>query len=109
MYKYTSDGTRQSFVEGEPLARPVTGCAQPPQLCGDRAARLLFPFPHFAKKQLPPHPCAALLTFCEVSLHDKLPGNAGVIGAGLPKHVLAPHALETREHILQRVVECMAD
>jgi hypothetical protein len=31
-----------------------------------------------------------------------------VVGAGLPEHIAAAHALEPGEHILQRVVERMA-
>ena len=38
---------------------------------------------------------------------DELRGDARVIGAGLPEHVLSAHALEAAEHVLQRVVERM--
>ena len=37
-----------------------------------------------------------------------LRGDAGVIHAGLPEHVLAAHALEADQHVLQGVVERMA-
>ena len=49
-----------------------------------------------------------LLAFHQLPLDDHLRRDAGVIRARLPQHVLAPHALEAAENILQRIVERMA-
>ena len=46
-----------------------------------------------------------LLPLHQLPLDDHLRGDAGVIGARLPEHVLAAHALEAAQHVLQRVVE----
>ena len=44
----------------------------------------------------------------ELALDHHLGGDAGMVGARLPEHVLAAHALEAAEHVLQRVVERVA-
>ncbi len=48
-----------------------------------------------------------LLALHHLALDHQLGGDAGVVGARLPQHVLAAHALEAAEHVLQRVVEGM--
>src|SRR5882757_2839493 len=49
-----------------------------------------------------------LLALHELALDHHLGRDAGMVGAGLPEHVAAAHALETGEHILERVVQRMA-
>ena len=44
----------------------------------------------------------------EIAHHDHLGGDAGVVGAGLPQHVVALHAPPADQHVLQRVVERVA-
>ena len=51
---------------------------------------------------------ARLLPLHQLALDHHLGGDAGVVGAGLPQHVLAAHALEAAQDVLQRVVERMA-
>ena len=46
-----------------------------------------------------------LLPLHQLALDHHLRGDAGVVGARLPQHVLAAHALEAAQHVLQRVVE----
>ena len=48
---------------------------------------------------------AGLLALHQLPLDHHLRGDAGVVGAGLPQHVLAAHPLEARQDVLQRVVE----
>src|SRR3546814_1216343 len=55
------DGFRKAFVHGETLVRPIARRAEPPELAGDRPARLRFPFPDMLKKRLAAH-IGALLT-----------------------------------------------
>ncbi len=67
------------------------------------------PRPHALDERLAPHLAAAgLLTLHELALNDHLRRDAGVVGARLPQHVLAAHALEPSKDVLQRVVERMA-
>src|SRR5205085_8086871 len=99
----------ESLVHREALARPVTGGAEPLQLIDNSASALRLPFPDALEEGLAPHlPAAFLLPLHQLALYHHLRRDAGVIGAGLPKHVLAAHALEAADNILQRVVERMA-
>ncbi len=45
----------------------------------------------------------------EVALDDHLRGDARMVGADDPQRILAEHPLTTREHVLQRDVERVAD
>ena len=44
----------------------------------------------------------------QLALDHHLRGDAGMVHARLPQHVLAAHALEADQDVLQRVVERMA-
>ena len=44
----------------------------------------------------------------QLALDDHLRGDAGMVHARLPQHVLAAHALEADQDVLQRVVERVA-
>ena len=113
-------GARQALVHGEALARPVARGAQPAQLAGDGAARIGLPLPDLGEELLAVQQllvAVALLgaldgeadaLLLEVAHHDHLRGDAGVIGAGLPQHVVALHAAPADQHVLQRVVERVA-
>ena len=57
---------------------------------------------NFSRPMLVP---VGLLALHQLALDHQLRGDAGVVGARLPEHVLAAHALEAAEHVLQRVVE----
>ena len=46
-----------------------------------------------------------LLALHHLPLDHHLGRDAGMVGAGLPQHVAAAHALEAAQHVLQRVVE----
>ncbi len=99
---------RQPLVHGEALARPVARRAQPLELVDDGAARLRLPGPDLLQEFLAAERAPArLLALHELALDHHLGGDAGVVGADLPEHVLAAHPLEPAEHVLQRVVERM--
>ena len=51
---------------------------------------------------------AGLLALHQLALDHHLGRDAGMVGAGLPQHVLAAHALEAAQDVLQRVVERVA-
>ena len=100
---------RQALVHGEALARPVAGGAEPLELADDGAAGFRLPFPHPLDEGLAAHVAAAgLLALHQLALDHGLGGDAGMIGARLPQHVLAAHALEAAQNVLQRIVERVA-
>ena len=45
----------------------------------------------------------------QLALDHHLGGDAGVVGAGQPQRRLAAHALEADQHVLQGVVQRVAD
>src|SRR4051812_42937492 len=66
--------------------------------------------PYPLQKLLAAHLAARrLLPLHQLPLDHHLRRDAGVIGAGLPQHVLAAQALEAAEDALQRFVERMAN
>ena len=107
--EHLGDGAGQPLVHGEALARPVGAGAQPAQLLDDGAAGFGLPFPDFGQEFLAAQPDAAHLPLGQLALDDQLGGDAGMVGARLPEHILAAHALEAGQDILQRVVEGVAD
>ena len=107
--EHLAHGAREAFVHGEALARPVAGGAEPLQLLDDGAAQFRLPRPHLFEEFFATERAASgLLALHELTLDHHLGGDAGMVGAGLPEHVAAAHALETGEHVLERVVERMA-
>src|SRR3546814_14965230 len=85
---------RETVVHGETLAAPVHGRAEAANLTTDVATGLVFPFPAFLEKLLASQVMAVLAQGFEATLHQHLRGDAGVVGARLPKGVAALHAPE---------------
>src|SRR5215469_11617530 len=109
LYKNFKNRTRKPLIHREALTRPVTRGAQPLKLIDDGAATLRFPFPDSLEESLAPHLAPAfLLPLHQLTLDNHLRRDAGVVGARLPEHVLAAHAFEAAQDILERVVERMA-
>ena len=107
--EHLHDGLGQALVHGEAFARPVAGCAKALQLIDDDAAAFGLPLPDALEKRLAAHLAATgLLALHQLALDHHLGGDAGMVGAGLPQHVAAAHALEATQHVLQRVVEGVA-
>ena len=107
--EHLEHGARQPLVHGEALARPVAGGAEALQLVDDRAAALRLPRPDPLDECLAAHLAPArLLPLHQLALDHHLRGDAGMVGARLPQHVPAAHALEAAQDVLQRVVERMA-
>ena len=103
------DRARQALVHREAFARPVAGSAEALQLVDDDAAALGLPLPDALEKFGAAHVAAArLLPLHQLPLDHHLGRDAGMVGAGLPQHVAAAHALEAAEDVLQRVVERVA-
>ena len=73
------------------------------------AAGLVLPLPDALDELVAAQGAAVgLLPLHQLALDHHLRGDAGMVGAGLPQHVAAAHALEADEHVLQRVVEGVA-
>ncbi len=100
----------EAGVHGEALARPVAGGAETLQLVDDGAAGFLLPGPDLLEESLAAHGAAVgAVLGGELALDHHLRGDAGMVGARLPENVPALHAPVAAEHVLQRVVERVAD
>jgi hypothetical protein len=102
-------GARQPLVHGEAQTRPVAGGAETFELRDDGAARLLLPLPYATNELLT---CEVLLLLAfgrQLPLHHHLRCDAGVVGARLPERGEAVHPLHADHHVLQRVVEAVAN
>ena len=104
--EYLDDSLRQPLVHGEAFTRPITRCAEPLELIKDGIATFLLPGPNLLNEPLAPNRLPVrLLALHHLALDHHLRGDAGVIGARLPEHILAAHTLEAAKHVLQRVIE----
>ena len=101
-HKNPADRGGQSRVHRKALTPPVRRGAETPQLAGDGAARLLLPFPNSGDEPLTTKFALRPALLGDVAGNNDFGGDAGVIGAGLPEHVAAAHALIADQHILQR-------
>ena len=99
--KDAADRGGETGVHGKALALPVRRGAEAAQLAGDRAARLLLPFPYPGDKPLAAEIALRPALLGDLVADDNLGGDPGMIGAGLPQHVAAAHALIPDQHILQ--------
>ena len=102
-------GAGEALVHGEAFAGPVARGAETAQLVDDGGAGFLLPFPDAAHEFLAPQlPAGGFALGGKLALDHHLRGDAGMIGARLPEHVLAAHALEAHQHVLDGVVQRMA-
>src|SRR4029077_15728199 len=101
-YKNFKNGPRQPLVHGKAFARPVAGRTKTFELVDDGAAALGLPFPYALEEGFAPHLAAALLLpLHELALDHHLRCDAGMVCARLPEHVLAAHALEAAQNVLE--------
>ncbi len=134
--EHLQHGGREPFIHREALAAPVGRGAETAELLQDRAARDRLPFPDALHElvaadqprvaqrratladRLQLHAVVAFRHAAarepdpfgrELTLHDHLRRDAGVVGAGLPERVAAGHAPVADQHVLQRVVERVTD
>jgi hypothetical protein len=98
------------LAHGEALAGEVGRGTQALELVHDGAAALGLPFPDTLDELLATHFAAAgLLALHQLALDDHLGGDAGMVGARLPEHILAQHAIEADQDVLDGVVERVTD
>ncbi len=102
-------GLRKMIVHRELFAAPVHRTTQTAQLAGDRAAAFFLPFPHLRDEILARIIGAFVLIGLELAFHHHLRGDARVIGADHPQCILAAQPFVTDHHVLQRIVERVAD
>ena len=107
--EHLDNRARKVRVHGELLSRPVHRAAEAAQLAGDGAAAFRLPFPHLGDEILARIVGALVLPRLELALDHHLRGDTGVIGADHPQRILAAQPLVTNHHVLQRVVERVAD
>ena len=96
---------RKAFVHGKAQARPVYGIAQGACLIKNAVAVFVAPFPHPVNKGLAPKILAALAFLGQGAFHHILGGNARMVGAGNPQHVLALLTGMTAKHVDKGMVE----
>ncbi len=100
---------RAALAHGELFAGEIRRGAEALELIHDGAAALGLPFPHALDEGVAAHGAAVHLLFGKLALDDHLGGNAGMVGARLPEHVLLQHAVEADQDVLDRVVERVPD
>ena len=106
-HKNFLNGFRKSFIHGKPFTAPVAGTTQSSQLVNNQSAVFFAPFPYPFDELFPAHGMPVGPLSCQVSLHHVLGGDAGMIGSGLPKHIVPGHFLVTAQNILEGIVQSM--
>ena len=104
-HKNLAHGGRKAFVHGKAQARPVNGIAQGAGLIKNAVAVFVAPFPHPVNKGLASKILAAFAFLGQGAFHHVLGGNARMVGAGNPQHVLALLAGMTAKHVDKGMVE----
>ena len=98
----------EPLVHGEALVRPVDGCAHPPHLTGDGAARVLLPAPDSVHEGAPAERLAGQSLRVDLTLDHHLGRDARVIGARLPERRAPVHAVVADQRVHDRVLERVA-
>ncbi len=99
----------QAVVQGEPLAAPVDGIAEPLHLAEDRAAGLVLPVPDLLDEQFTAEVVPGLAVDSELLLDHVLGGDARVIHAGEPQHLVTGHPAPASKHIHQGLIQRVPD
>ena len=94
-----ADGAREAGIEREALAAPIAGCAQADHLAFDGIARDGLPLPDALFEFLAAQIAVLDALLFELARDHHLGGDAGVIGAGQPKSVVADHAVPAGDNV----------
>ena len=109
LHEYLDDCLGEVRVHRELFAAPVHRTAQAAQLLRDLPAAFRLPLPHLGDEILAPVIGALVLPFGHLPFDDHLRGDAGMVRPDDPQRVLAAQPFVADEHVLQRIVERMAD
>ena len=109
LHEDLAHGGGQAFVHGEAQARPVHGSAQGADLVEDAVTVVFAPLPHALDEGFAAQVLTGLAFLGQSALHHVLGGDAGVVGAGHPQHVLALLAGMTAQHVDEGLVQGMPD
>ena len=104
-----TDSNRALVVEREASAIPVAARAQVPQLAENPLLVLLFPGPDPLHQLLPAEVVPReFFLLQQPPLDNRLRRDAGMVGAGHPEREESLHSPRADEHVLERVVERVA-
>ena len=104
-----ADGAGAALVHGEAAAIPIAGRAHLLLLLDDAVAILFLPRPDALQEFLTAKIMAGqALLGTQLLLNFDLGGDTGVIRAGKPQGLVALHALEAGQDVLQRTVQRVA-
>ncbi len=106
--EHLDHGPRVVVVHREPLAPVVHRRAEPLVLLDDHRAGLRAPLPDLVDERLAADLLARQALRGQLPLDDRLRGDARVVGAGLPQHVAALHALQADQRVLDGAVQRVA-
>ena len=110
LHEYLAHCRRKPLIHREAFTWPIERCTKPAQLPRDGAARFRLPFPNALQEGLAPHAAAVwLLLFGQQAFHHHLRRNAGMVRARLPQRIAPLHAPPADQHILQGIIQRMAD
>mmetsp|Transcript_14923 Transcript_14923/g.25629 ORF Transcript_14923/g.25629 Transcript_14923/m.25629 type:complete len:306 (-) Transcript_14923:342-1259(-) len=103
------DSSGEIVVHGERRAGPVKRRAQSTQLIVDLRAIHFFPLPHFLHKVGAAEVVTSLFAIVPHALLDHaLCGNAGVISAWHPQHIITFHSTPSHQCVLNRIGQCVS-
>ena len=101
---------RVILIHGKSLAVPIAGAAEAFELLDNDAAVFFLPRPHALQKFLPSQIAARFALFlAQLPLDHSLCGDAGMVRAWQPQHLVARLPRTARQDVLQRVVQHMAE
>src|SRR5687768_10047840 len=109
LHEDVAHGSRQPFIEGEALARPVAGRTEAGELVLDLGGVLFLPLPDLLDEFVATELETGDALFLETALDHHLCGDAGVVDARNPQGVEAGHALPAHDDVLQGVHERVTD
>lgn len=100
-----ADSIGGALIHGEERAAPIAGDPQGAHLLQDDAAVALLPLPDPLEEGIAPECLPAQALGSKLLFDLDLGGDAGVVNAGEPAHLVAQHAMPADVDVLQRDVE----
>src|SRR5262249_20647824 len=108
-HEHFTDHAGKLRRKGELLARPVAGFADLPHLPLNGSAALFLPLPNPVYEFFAAEVAVVDALFRQLTHHDALHGNSGVIGAWQIERVVAAHTMPARENVDFRMLQHVPD